>query len=63
VYVKFPYGVALGEPGNADQQRTILKALFDALVSVEQAGTIIELPYRWRRERYEPTSFRKPDAS
>jgi len=56
--VKFPYGASLGEPGNINQQRTILKALFDALVSIQDAGTIVDLPYRWRREDYGPVSFR-----
>lgn len=57
LYLRFPYGAALGEPGNIDQQRTILRDMFAALTSVEEPGTIIDLPYRWRREEYGPVSF------
>ena len=58
LYLRFPYGAALGEPGNIDQQRTILKDMFDALTSIEEPGTMIDLPYRWRREEYGPVYFR-----
>ena len=57
LYLRFPYGAALGEPGNIDQQRTILKDMFDALTSIRDSGTMIDLPYRWRREQYNPVSF------
>jgi len=63
VYVKFPYGAPLGEPGDVNQQRTILKALFDALVSIQEVGKIVDLPYRWRREHYGPVSFHPPEPS
>jgi D-proline reductase (dithiol) PrdB len=58
LYLRFPYGAPLGEPGNVDQQRTILKDMFDALRTVDCAGTIIDLPYRWRREEYGPVAFK-----
>ncbi len=57
LYLRFPYGAALGEPGNVDQQRTILRDMFDALRTVDCAGTIVDLPYRWRRDGYEPVAF------
>lgn len=57
LYLRFPYGVALGEPGNIDQQRTILRDMFDVLTSIEEPGTMIDLPYRWRREEYDPVTF------
>jgi hypothetical protein len=57
LYLRFPYGAALGEPGNVDQQRTILKDMLYALQSIEEPGTIIDLPYRWRREKYNPVTF------
>jgi hypothetical protein len=47
----------LGEPGNRNQQRTILKELFGALYRITEPGTIIDLPYRWRRDEYEPVDF------
>jgi D-proline reductase (dithiol) PrdB len=57
VFVRWPFGHALGEPCNRAQQRTIIHA---ALTTLYQAspGALIELPYRWRRERYgEPASW------
>ena len=57
LYLRFPYGTALGEPGNVDQQRTLLKEMFIALQAIDRAGTIIDLPYRWRRDEYGPVNF------
>lgn len=57
VFVRWPFGHALGEPFNRVQQRTIIHAALAALYHGEP-GALIELPYRWRRERYvEPTSW------
>lgn len=51
LYLKFPYGHPLGEPGRIPQQRQIL---LDALAMLEDAqrGEIREPGYRWRRTRY-----------
>lgn len=48
IYVRFPLGNPMGEPGRADQQSRILEDLFELL---ETAGEpqIVEMPYRWRR--------------
>ncbi len=53
VYLHWPFGHPLGEPFNREQQRTVLAAAFAALCSIELPGSIIDLPYRWRRERYD----------
>jgi D-proline reductase (dithiol) PrdB len=42
-------GHVLGEAGNLRQQRVVLGRALRALVQIEEAGTIIDLPYRWRR--------------
>lgn len=52
VHVRFPFGRPLGEPGNADQQRVIIEDSLEALVNVTTPGTVVELPYNWRREDY-----------
>lgn len=57
LYLRFPYGAPLGEPGNINQQRAILKDMFEALVSVPEPGAIIDLPYRWRRDAFGPVDF------
>lgn len=52
VFVKWPLGHPLGEPGNAAQQRTLI---FDALRLLQTAktpGQMLEPSYRWRRESY-----------
>jgi D-proline reductase (dithiol) PrdB len=52
VHVRFPFGRPLGEPGNADQQRVIIEDSLEALVNSTTPGTVVELPYSWRREDY-----------
>lgn len=52
LFVRWPLGHPLGEPGNVAQQRTVI---FDALQLLKRAqmpGIIAEPGYRWRRERY-----------
>jgi len=49
VFVKWPMGHPLGEPGRVAQQMAVLRAAFKALGSIKEPGTIIDLPYRWRR--------------
>ena len=56
VHVKWPFGHPLGEVGNTLQQRTIVVEALNALYQIKEPGTIIDLPYRWRRETYEAIS-------
>jgi len=48
-YVRFPIGNPIGETGNADQQRLVLGAVLDTFEAIEEPGTTVELPFRWRR--------------
>jgi hypothetical protein len=48
-YLRFPTGNPMGEPHKADQQRMILTAVLEQLTLIQEPGTIVELPYRWRR--------------
>ena len=52
LYVKHPYGQPFGQPGNVEQQRTIVEDALDLLENVTEPGTIIHSPYRWRREDF-----------
>ena len=52
LYLHWPFGHALGEPGNVAQQRTILHDMLSMACSASRPGLVIELPYRWRRETY-----------
>ena len=54
LYLRWPFGHALGEPGNVVQQRTVLHDMFSMAISAQRPGLVIELPYRWRRETYTP---------
>ena len=50
----WPFGHALGEPGNREQQRAVLHDAFSLARAAPGPGLIVELPYRWRREVYPP---------
>lgn len=49
VFVKWPMGHPLGEPYMVEQQSTVLKCAFDALERIKEPGTVIDLPFRWKR--------------
>lgn len=48
-YVRFPIGSPIGEPNDAEQQLTVLRAILDAFEVIDEPGTTVELPFRWRR--------------
>jgi hypothetical protein len=52
VVVRFRLGQVFGEPGHGVQQRAILADALSALITARQAGSILELPYRWKRSVY-----------
>ena len=54
LYVRWPFGHALGEPGNVAQQRTILHDMLTMATIAPRPGLVVDLPYRWRREIYRP---------
>ena len=53
VFLRWPFGHPVGEPGNIPQQQAVVFEALRALYQIEQPGTIIDLPFRWRREKYE----------
>jgi D-proline reductase (dithiol) PrdB len=52
VFLKWPFGHPLGEPFNAPQHRAVLREVFKALIDISVPGTIVDLPFRWKREKY-----------
>lgn len=63
VFLRWPFGHPLGEPGNIDQQAAVLTRTLRALIEIEQPGEIIDLPFKWRRETYSPPEWRDgPEA-
>jgi len=61
LFLRWPFGHPLGEADNRPQQRAVLLEAFRALYQIEQAGTIIDAPFRWRRENYQ--DYRSPTAA
>lgn len=49
LYLRYPAGNQVGEAGKPQQQRAILTAALEAVAAIHTPGTIVELPYRWRR--------------
>jgi len=52
IFLRWPFGHPLGEPFNIAQQRAVLAEAFKALYSISTPGEIIDLPFRWKREKY-----------
>jgi hypothetical protein len=53
VHLRWPFGHPLGEPFHVAQQRAVLREAFAALYRIEEPGEIVDLPFRWRREKYD----------
>lgn len=52
VFLRWPFGHPVGEPGKPDQQRAVVCEALRALYRITEPGTIVDLPFRWRRENY-----------
>jgi len=57
VYLHWPFGHPLGEPGNVSQQAAVLDKTFQALFQISEPGMIVDLNWRWRRESYSPAPW------
>ncbi len=47
VFVNFPLGHQTGKKLDPELQKSILKDALNALRTIREPGTIVELPYRW----------------
>jgi hypothetical protein len=66
VFLHWPFGHPLGEPFNTAQQRTVLVAALDNLYSISTPGQIVDLPYKWKREKqslYEKAKMGRPGVN
>ncbi|GAB6062939.1 reductase [Deferrisoma palaeochoriense] len=52
LFLRFPFGHALGEPGNRNQHLEILRRAFEVLFTAPGPGTLVDAGLRWRRETY-----------
>lgn len=50
LFLRWPFGNPCGEPGNRAQQRRVVLDMLEAVRGLGEAGAIVDLPYRWRRE-------------
>ena len=48
LYLKFPPGKPLGNPGDKAMQMSIIHDALEALKTITQSETIIDLPYKLR---------------
>ena len=59
VFLNFPFGHNIGRPLDKELQMSIIKDAFDALKSINEPGTVIDLPYEWGEEfSYTPGAWR-----
>jgi D-proline reductase (dithiol) PrdB len=54
VFVRFRLGQVFGEPNAVAQQQAVLRAALESVDDITAPGGTLELPYRWKRERYPP---------
>ncbi|MBI1919740.1 MAG: hypothetical protein HYS23_01530 [Geobacter sp.] len=57
LFLHFPFGHALGEPGAVNQQLTVLYLAFRLLFEADRPGTIRDSQLRWKSETYAPTDW------
>ncbi|MBI4497030.1 MAG: hypothetical protein HY689_03905 [Chloroflexi bacterium] len=50
--LRYPYGRPFGQPHDVDQQRVLVEDALHLLLTATEPGTIVEMPYRWRREDF-----------
>lgn len=64
LYLRWPFGHPLGEPGHVAQQRRVLWECFRDMRERprERRGEVRDLGLRWRRETYAPVDFAALDA-
>jgi len=60
VFLRWPFGHPVGEPGNSAQQQAVVYEALRALYQIAEPGTIVDLPFRWRRENY--ADYQAPQA-
>lgn len=51
VGIEFPFGRTLGQPGDAEVQKAVLRGTFEAAGAMEGPGGMAHLPFRWPEGR------------
>lgn len=52
VFVNFPLGHNTGKPFDRELQMSIVRDALAALATIEQPGTIEDLPYQWSEDDF-----------
>ena len=52
IFLKWPFGHPVGEPLNVLQQSAVIVEAFIALHEINKPGEVVDIPYRWRKEKY-----------
>ena len=50
VFTDYPLGHSVGRPFDKENQRAIIRDGLDALASITEPGTIVDLPYQWEQD-------------
>ncbi len=57
-FLNFPLGYPVGRPNQAREQQDVLRAALPLVHSVQQPGTIVELPFAWPDPNWEAETIR-----
>ena len=52
-YLKYPFGHALGEAFNVNQQKKILYECLKIIETSKNPGIIVDSPYRWKIDNFD----------
>jgi len=52
LFLRWPFGHALGEPGARAQQLSVLCLALEVLSDARTPGAIVDAPWAWRRATY-----------
>lgn len=59
IFLRWPFGHPLGEPFNRIQQRTVVLDCLEQVYAIAIPGTIVDLPYVWRRHDFNKNAEEK----
>jgi D-proline reductase (dithiol) PrdB len=60
--VEFPFGHALGQPGNSEQQHRVIEQALQVLETVTEPGAIVHSPERWSGDTQQALEEWQPET-
>jgi hypothetical protein len=45
--IERPFGQTVGDPGDTDTQKVVLRATLTALETITESGGVVHLPFKW----------------